>query len=75
MEETVILSTWPGVQSETLTVGGLIKVLSLYDKNLPVVATWEGVRCPVQKDSICVMESRFNNIDIDVLFLDVDEYF
>lgn len=75
MESTTTLEVWPGQPTETLTVGGLIKLLSRHDKTLPVVAEWEGGWHPVQKSTILVSTGRVNNSDITVLLLGVDEQF
>ena len=59
MKLSAALEGWPGQRKETLTVAGLIKVLSRYDGSLPVVATWEGVTCPVQKYNISISKRRY----------------
>ena len=75
MKLSETIEWWTGQKAETLTVAGLINALSQYDGNLPVIATWEGVSCPVQKDSISIGAVSSKGAKITALILDVDAQF
>jgi hypothetical protein len=61
-----------GYKHSTCTVGELINWLKKYDKNLPVVPTWEGVTTFIDEDRLYV-DQWLNGEVIDVLKIDVDQ--
>lgn len=55
---------------DTMTVGQLRDVLAAFDKDLPIVATWEGLLIAVTHNDISI--DRIENQP--VLLLDVDQW-
>lgn len=62
-----------GHKHTTCTVGELIKWLEKYDKDLPVIPTWEGVTTFINEDRV-YMDQWVNGKTIDVLMIDVDQH-
>lgn len=76
MGETItFIHSFKNKKNESFTVAGLIKLLASLDPELAIVATWEGVECPITRYSIFKANLQYVATKPTVMYFDFNEHF